>query len=309
MTWNPETLRWEGNYQVLRDFDAQVMSSARPALITHYAAFASMKATSSRSTVASGHGEVKGTAVEQAAPPPLNAARVVGNMMFDPNKMCWVSTLSAEEDEPDPFAGIDDDDDFSDRLSTRHGSGFGDQEDDQFGEYDDLRGGTITRDTGRALMDGIRSRVTPGPGLMRFSSATTTSSLSSAGTGTTHDSEMEGGSAFGLVRDKQRVEGWSGETGTLRRGQPRQTSTLKPGQHEYSTQTDSGFKANRPTTNVSEQLWQQSLAAEARHEREMLGWRVDRVGWGTREAEREREREKRREEKRLWEIRNLAMRS
>jgi hypothetical protein len=146
MVWNPETLRWEGNYQVLRDFDAQVMSSARPALITHYGAFASMKATSSRSTVGSAVQDGKRVPSEvpiSTGAAPLNAPRIVGNMMFDPEKMCWVSTLSAEDDEPDPFANIDEED-----ASDRQGSaGFGDQDED----FEDdggqpLRGGTITKE-------------------------------------------------------------------------------------------------------------------------------------------------------------------
>jgi hypothetical protein len=35
MKRNPTTLRWEGNDQVLRDFDTVVGTSTRPALITH----------------------------------------------------------------------------------------------------------------------------------------------------------------------------------------------------------------------------------------------------------------------------------
>ena len=31
--------------------------------------------------------------------------------MFDPEQMCWVSTLAPEDDEPDPFEGMADDED------------------------------------------------------------------------------------------------------------------------------------------------------------------------------------------------------
>ena len=34
MFFNPKTLRWEGNEQLLRDFHTVVASSSRPALIT-----------------------------------------------------------------------------------------------------------------------------------------------------------------------------------------------------------------------------------------------------------------------------------
>lgn len=336
MTWNPETLRWEGNYQVLRDFDAQVMSSARPALITHYGAFASMKATSSRSTVASDNRDGKSVPSEvspSVSTAPLNAPRIVGNMMFDPEKMCWVSTLAAEDDEPDPFANIDEEDASDRQVSSR----FGDQ-DDHFDEDGDqpLRGGTITRDMGRTMTDGIRSRAT---GLMRFSSATTTSSLSSAGTSTTlHDSEdyRRGGNTAD-VHEAENEEDWDIDVGVpSRKPQLRLPSTLTPSRstsNRSAAQTDSGFKVKsphnptfsihssqlrysrehfQPSEYVSEALWRESIAAEARHEKEMLGWRVDdkvKRGWSARDVEKEREREKRREEKRLWEIRNLAMRS
>jgi hypothetical protein len=187
-------------------------------------------------------------------------------------------------------------------------------------------------------MDGIRSR---GAGLMRFSSATTTSSLSSAGTSTSsHDSQNQRRRGdfpgFGRAEDVNE-EDWDVDAGgTMRKPQLRLSSVLTPGRsasNRSAAQTDSGFKVKtsanpansttptyprysrehfRPSEHVSEALWRESIAAEARHEKETLGWRVDekiRQGWSARDVEREREREKRREEKRLWEIRNLAMRS
>lgn len=87
MRWNPQTLRWEGNDQALRDFDS---ASARPALITHL-------------TGSSACGSPGGN----FGP----AARVVGNMVFDPVRMCWMSTLPPEEEEPDVFANLADDED------------------------------------------------------------------------------------------------------------------------------------------------------------------------------------------------------
>lgn len=88
MRWNPFTLRWEGNDQVLRDFDAAVGTSVRPALITQLTG----------SSIGSPTGNASG-------------ARVVGNMLFDPTRMCWVSTLPPEDEEPDVFADLADDED------------------------------------------------------------------------------------------------------------------------------------------------------------------------------------------------------
>ena len=86
MRWNPMALRWEGNDQALRDFDV-VATSTRPALITHLT------------------GSSIGSPVNSFA----NGARIVGNMIFDPARMCWMSTLPPDEDEPDVFADLADD--------------------------------------------------------------------------------------------------------------------------------------------------------------------------------------------------------
>ncbi|EJD04054.1 uncharacterized protein FOMMEDRAFT_140130 [Fomitiporia mediterranea MF3/22] len=85
MRWNPQTLRWEGNDQALRDFDS---ASARPALITHLTG-----------------SSVSGSPGGNFGP----TARVVGNMVFDPVRMCWMSTLPPDEEEPDVFADLADD--------------------------------------------------------------------------------------------------------------------------------------------------------------------------------------------------------
>ncbi|KAJ9101733.1 hypothetical protein QFC21_003072 [Naganishia friedmannii] len=336
MTWNPETLRWEGNYQVLRDFDAQVMSSARPALITHYAAFASMNTMSSRSTLSGDKTVCTGVTNAPSStitPSTLNAARVVGNMMFDPVKMCWVSTLPTEEDEPDPFANIEEDG-FTDNMAPRGSLEEEHEQNEDFGDNTAfVRGGTITKDTGKALIAGIRSRTA-----MRFSSAATTSSMTSAGTSVGNRNERQ--QAKGMLgsdgMQDELDENWDGDDFAVVTNPHLQRSSLShPGRSTSShfiNQTDSGFKVKtpvtsnaadspypkyssdhfRPTRHISQQLWEETIAAEARHEKDMLGWRVSeqvKSGWTAREWEKEREREKRRDEKRLWEIRNLAMRS
>lgn len=99
MKWNPQTLRWEGNEHALRDFDAVTSSSTRPALITQ------LTGSSIGSPVGAGSLAAAG-------------ARVVGNMIFDPTRMCWISRLPPEEDEPDVFAGLDDDDEWESRGGT-----------------------------------------------------------------------------------------------------------------------------------------------------------------------------------------------
>ena len=86
MKWNPTALRWEGNDQALRDFDA-VGTSTRPALITH----------------------LTGSSIGSPIGSFGNGARIVGNMIFDPARMCWISTLPPDEDEPDVFAELADD--------------------------------------------------------------------------------------------------------------------------------------------------------------------------------------------------------
>jgi hypothetical protein len=40
-----------------------------------------------------------------------SGARKVGNMIFDPTRMCWISTLPPDEEEPDVFANLADDED------------------------------------------------------------------------------------------------------------------------------------------------------------------------------------------------------
>ena len=98
MKWNPNSLRWEGNDQALRDFDAAVGTSTRPALITH----------------------LTGSSIGSPVGSFASGARVVGNMIFDPQRMCWISTLPPDEEEPDVFAELadDEDDDWEARGGT-----------------------------------------------------------------------------------------------------------------------------------------------------------------------------------------------
>ena len=112
MKWNPTLYRWEGNENALAPFDvpppphsptAMAKGKTAPALIANV-------------------GATKGV-------------QVVGGMVFDPQRMCWLkmganqltrrrSDVSSNpmspdpnEDEDDPFAGLDDLDDTKERLS------------------------------------------------------------------------------------------------------------------------------------------------------------------------------------------------
>ena len=100
MRWNPSTLRWEGNDQVLRDFDAAVGTSTRPALITH----------------------LTGSSIGSPVGAFASGARRVGDMIFDPTRMCWISTLAPEEEEPDVFADLADDEEDGDGWETKGGT-------------------------------------------------------------------------------------------------------------------------------------------------------------------------------------------
>jgi len=89
MKWNPQTLRWEGNDQALKDFDA---TSTRPALIT----------------------PLTGSSIGSPMGSFTSGVRRVGNMIFDPKRMCWISALLPEENEPDVFANLADDENEND---------------------------------------------------------------------------------------------------------------------------------------------------------------------------------------------------
>lgn len=83
MHYNPTTFRWEGNENIVQDFDAAPRSpKPAPALITNVGAMRNVQA--------------------------------VGGMVFDPHRMCWLRAGSLESgapcggDEEDVFAGLDD---------------------------------------------------------------------------------------------------------------------------------------------------------------------------------------------------------
>ena len=90
MRYNPTTFQWEGNENLIHDFDTVSPKSPKPApaLITNVSA--------------------------------MQNVQVVGGMVFDPQRMCWLKLaplqpgsngLVAIQDEDDVFAGVDDLDD------------------------------------------------------------------------------------------------------------------------------------------------------------------------------------------------------
>lgn len=91
MKYNPATFRWEGNENVVQDFEmpaAPKSPKPAPALITNMGI--------------------------------VDNVQTVGGMIFDPQRMCWLRAASpgsgqngavAPEDEDDIFAGLDDLDD------------------------------------------------------------------------------------------------------------------------------------------------------------------------------------------------------
>ncbi|KAJ5317278.1 hypothetical protein PENANT_c045G05683 [Penicillium antarcticum] len=78
MRYNPTNFRWEGNENLVQDFDPAPKSpKPAPALITNVGA--------------------------------MHNVQTVGGMVFDPHRMCWLKApLDGVADEDDVFAGLDD---------------------------------------------------------------------------------------------------------------------------------------------------------------------------------------------------------
>ena len=111
MQYNPDLFRWEGNENALASFESPASPKRRP----HQAAPALGTPTSSKPALIASVGTVKGI-------------QVVGGMVFDPSAMKWLKmapsggtstghrgrsesggrSLATDDDEEDPFAGLDD---------------------------------------------------------------------------------------------------------------------------------------------------------------------------------------------------------
>ncbi|PWW72645.1 hypothetical protein C7212DRAFT_360017 [Tuber magnatum] len=101
MTYNPKTYRWEGNEGDVKGFETQNPTPPRPALI------ANVNQNGSKLGI-----------------------QVVRGMVFDPSRMCWLKVdEDPDEEEHDPFEGLDDLQDHDmisiDRYSGGMDEGFG----------------------------------------------------------------------------------------------------------------------------------------------------------------------------------------
>lgn len=110
MQWNPTLFRWEGNENALAPFDAPLQAPHSPKTIT-------------------GGSGMKAAPALIASVGVTKGVQVVGGMVFDPQRMCWLKMApshghnqssgtsskpmspDAIEEEEDPFAGLDDLDD------------------------------------------------------------------------------------------------------------------------------------------------------------------------------------------------------
>ena len=134
MRWDPKSQKWEGNEADLQSFDEVLGSSSRPALITQYSSSMStatliagqrplaptqMLKDRVVSAPAASHSPRASGGKSASTPGATNAkATIVGDMSFDPVKMCWVKV--AGEEEEDVFADLDSDadGDFGDEQSA-----------------------------------------------------------------------------------------------------------------------------------------------------------------------------------------------
>jgi hypothetical protein len=217
MRWNPQKLRWEGNDHVLRDFDNAMGSSTRPALITQLT------------------GAALGSPVNSASGMP--GARVVGNMLFDPIKMCWVSQLPPEEEEPDVFAEMADD------------------EDDDGGDWDKSKGGTI-RGLANVRIAPPSPRPSAPPGKVLIDRV----------------SPARGGSGVLVVVGNSGDGNPSPSHSTHSRSQSELESGSERGYNSVEQERLSKESGDVEGGIVSLTLLEQTSLAEKRHREEMKGW-------------------------------------
>lgn len=102
MRYNPVNFRWEGNENLVQEFDTTAPKSPKPApaLITNVGA--------------------------------MQNVQTVGGMIFDPHRMCWLKAAPLESgaEEDDVFAGLDD---LDERITaSTNGRKSGAFEDPQF---------------------------------------------------------------------------------------------------------------------------------------------------------------------------------
>ncbi|KAG9023848.1 hypothetical protein FRB95_012403 [Tulasnella sp. JGI-2019a] len=224
MKWNPTSLRWEGNDAALRDFD--LSSSTRPALITNLTG-------SPVGGIASPTGAFRSL---------TNGSRVVGDMMFDPLKMCWVSCTGEEED---PFAEMD-------------GATVAEGDDDDWDA--DGKGGTI-RALVSSLNVGVQKRDSGAIGGMSSSESSPARSLMSRRGSSQHARSAS-------ESDSESVASLAGP-GSSGAGGGRESSLGSVAAMTMINEDDDNV-----TFPVARELIAACIAAEERHRGEMRGWEV-----------------------------------
>ncbi|KAI1388385.1 uncharacterized protein F4822DRAFT_437314 [Hypoxylon trugodes] len=136
MTYNPATFRWEGNDNVLNAFDVPTSSPITASLPPHVTR--EREGSTSRPVLITNMTATKGV-------------KRVGDMVFDPQNMCWLKADTTTPTTSDPMEGfntLDDDDPFKDipdldekdkdSISGGHGRGSDIRDDWLVGEEFDV---------------------------------------------------------------------------------------------------------------------------------------------------------------------------
>ena len=114
MVFNPNTLRWEGNENVLAPFEfPQPLQTPTP---TSHAQATSYLSHNNHSHATPPSPPRPALITPLASDYSNQNIKVVGGMVFDPRRMCWLKLRPGEggkspsmtEDEEDPFAGLED---------------------------------------------------------------------------------------------------------------------------------------------------------------------------------------------------------
>lgn len=213
-------------------------------------------------------------------------------MMFNPEKMCWISTLPAGEDEPDPFEGMADDEDESLEsleLTRRKslGSSLGRTRSNASEEMDDDFATLEARPNSSGQF--VRGKIDLKLGRGLF-----------------------GNGMVGRQQHQQVDRNMSINSSIY--SYPGSEAQIPS--HRYSSiqqpyAANNGYDARWDW--IDRELYEETVEADKRHREEMKGWYgslgAAGSGSGMDKARKEKgeEREKRREEKRLWEIRHLVM--
>ncbi|GAA5887577.1 hypothetical protein JCM5296_002624 [Sporobolomyces johnsonii] len=120
MTYNPQLQRWEGNESILREFDKVLSTSVRPALISPFSSTLGSPARQSFPSAGSASSGSLSSLTLDPTPPatapaktlpaaaaPRGAAKVVGDMVFDPATCSWHALAGADAEDELEFDLVD----------------------------------------------------------------------------------------------------------------------------------------------------------------------------------------------------------